>query len=72
MAKIISKRRLDIPVEDVVPVELKALKEVDNSEMNQVLNYLRVFKIEVGLLPEFWNARSFFQEIYSYSKQIIH
>jgi GxxExxY protein len=35
--KIIHKRRFDLLVEDVVLVELKALKEVDNSEMNQVL-----------------------------------
>jgi GxxExxY protein len=41
--KIIHKRRLDLIVEDVVLVELKALKEVDNAEMNQILNYLRIF-----------------------------
>lgn len=49
----IYKRRLDLIVEDVVLVELKALKEVDNSEYNQILNYLRVFKLEVGLLINF-------------------
>ena len=38
MKEIIHKRRLDLIVENVVLLELKALKEVDNSEMNQVLN----------------------------------
>ena len=59
--KVIHKRRLDLLVEDVVLVELKVLKEVDNSEMNQVLNYLRVFKIEVGLLLNFGASSLFFK-----------
>ncbi len=59
--KVIHKRRLDLLVEDVVLVELKALKEVDNSEMNQVLNYLKVFKIEVGLLLNFGASSLFFK-----------
>lgn len=41
--KLIYKRRLDLIVEDVILVELKAIKEVDNTEYNQILNYLRVF-----------------------------
>ena len=49
----IYKRRLDLIVDDVVLVELKALKEVDRTEYNQILNYLRVFKLEVGLLLNF-------------------
>ena len=59
--KIIHKRRLDLLVEDIVLVELKALKEVDKAEMNQVLNYLRVFKIEVGLLLNFGTPSLFFK-----------
>ncbi len=49
----IYKRRLDLTSEDVVLVELKALKEVDRTEHNQILNYLRVFRPEVGLLLNF-------------------
>jgi GxxExxY protein len=59
--KIIHKRRLDLLVEDVVLLELKALKEVDNSEMNQILNYLRIFNIEVGLLLNFGAPSLFFK-----------
>lgn len=51
--KLIYKRRLDLIVEDVVLVELKALKEINNTEQNQILNYLRVFNLEVGLLINF-------------------
>ena len=51
--RLIYKRRLDLIVEDVVLVELKAHKEIDNSEYNQILNYLRIFNLEVGLLINF-------------------
>ena len=51
--RLIYKRGLDLIVEDVVLVELKAIKEVDNVDYNQILNYLRVFKLEVGLLINF-------------------
>ena len=59
--KVIHKRRLDLLVEDVVLVELKAIKEVDNAVINLVLNYLRVFKIEVGLLLNFGVPSLFFK-----------
>ena len=51
--KLIYKRRLDLIVEDVILVELKAIKEVDAVDYNQILNYLSVFKLEVGLLINF-------------------
>ena len=51
--RLIYIRRLDLIVDDVVLVELKAIKEVDNGDYNQILNYLRVFKLEVGLLINF-------------------
>ena len=59
--KVIYKRRLDIIVENIVLLELKALKEVDNSEINQILNYLRVFNIEVSLLLNFGASSLFFK-----------
>ncbi len=51
--RLINKRRLDLIVEDVVLVELKAITEVDNGDYNQILNYLSVFKLAVGLLMNF-------------------
>ncbi len=50
---VIYKRRLDLIVENVVLLELKAQKIVDNTDYNQILNYLRVFQIEVSLLLNF-------------------
>jgi len=51
--KLIYKRRLDLIVENIVLLELKAIREVDNGDYNQIINYLRVFKMEVGLLLNF-------------------
>ncbi len=52
----VGSRRLDLFVEDKVLVELKAIREMDNYEFNQVINYLKVFRLEVGLLLNFGKA----------------
>ena len=49
----VGSRRLDLMVNGLVIVELKAIFELDNLYFNQVTNYLKVFKIEVGLLINF-------------------
>src|SRR5580765_7410635 len=49
----IGKRRVDFFVERVVSVEIKAISELNDSNLNQGLNYLEAFKIEVGLLLNF-------------------
>jgi GxxExxY protein len=51
--KLIYKRRLDIIVDNIILLELKAQKTVDNGDYNQIINYLRVFQLEVGLLLNF-------------------
>jgi GxxExxY protein len=51
--KLIAKRRLDLLIEKKVLIELKAVVEIHPDCMNQVLNYLKVFNIEVGLLLNF-------------------
>lgn len=51
--KLIAKRRLDLLVDNKVLVELKAISEIHPDVANQVLNYLKVFKFEIGLLLNF-------------------
>ena len=51
----VGSRRLDLLVENIFIVELKAVKEVEPIFYNQVINYLKVFNIEVGLLLNFGN-----------------
>ncbi|MBL0337382.1 MAG: GxxExxY protein [Chitinophagaceae bacterium] len=50
---VIGKRRLDILVDGMVLVELKARKDWFLSSLNQILNYMKIFKIEIGLLFNF-------------------
>jgi len=49
----IGKRRADFVVEKKVLVELKAISELNDAHLNQTLNYLKMYKLEVGLLINF-------------------
>jgi GxxExxY protein len=49
----IGTRRADFIVEGKVLVELKAIIELDEVHLAQVLNYLKAYKLEVALLINF-------------------
>jgi len=49
----IGTRRVDFLVEGCVLVELKAISVLDDVHLAQILNYLRAYKIEIGLLVNF-------------------
>ncbi|HXS58367.1 MAG TPA: GxxExxY protein [Hanamia sp.] len=49
----IGTRRADFVVEGKVLVELKAIIQLEDVHMAQVLNYLKAYKLEVGLLINF-------------------
>jgi len=51
--QLVGQARLDILVEDKVLLELKAVSELDKACYNRIMNYLKVFKIDVGLLLNF-------------------
>jgi GxxExxY protein len=57
VAEPIGTRRVDFLVEGLVLVELKALSELDDLHINQVLNYLKIYKIEIGLILNFGEKR---------------
>jgi GxxExxY protein len=46
-------RRVDFLVENLIPVELKALADLENAHINQGLNYLEAYNLQVGLLINF-------------------
>lgn len=46
-------RRVDFLVEDVISLELKARTELDDNHLNQGLNYLEAYNLEIGLLINF-------------------
>ncbi|HSQ25700.1 MAG TPA: GxxExxY protein [Anaerolineales bacterium] len=49
----IGRQRADFVVENKILVELKALPKYEDVHISQVLNYLRAFRLEVGLLINF-------------------
>jgi GxxExxY protein len=49
----IGARRADFVVEEKVLVELKAVVLLEDAHWAQVLNYLRAYRLEVGLLINF-------------------
>lgn len=49
----LSLRRVDFLVEEKVLVELKALTLIEEVHWAQILNYLRVYRVEIGLLINF-------------------
>ena len=60
---LIGKRRVDFLVEDKVMVEIKAVNSLDDSHLNQILNYLEAFKLEIGLLLNFGSSKLEFRRI---------
>jgi GxxExxY protein len=55
--KKIGTRRVDFFVENRVLVEIKALSALEDVHLAQAINYLEVFRVEIGLLLNF-GARS--------------
>ena len=55
--KLIGNRRVDFLVDGDVMVELKALTKLEDVNVAQLINYIEVYKVKVGLLINF-GARS--------------
>ena len=59
----IGTRRADFVVEGKVLVELKAIVELQDVHIAQVLNYLKAYRIEVGLLINFGSKSLTFKRL---------
>jgi GxxExxY protein len=59
----IGTRRADFVVEDKVLVELKAVIQLEDVHLAQALNYLKVYKLEVGLLINFGSRSLTFKRL---------
>ena len=53
ITKPIGTRRADFVVEGIVLVELKAITELEPVHEAQILNYLKAYRLEIGLLINF-------------------
>ncbi len=49
----IGTRRVDFLVEDIISLELKAIKQLEDVHMAQAINYLEAYNLEIGLLINF-------------------
>ena len=59
----IGTRRADFVVENKVLVELKAIIELEDVHLAQALNYLKAYKLEVGLLINFGSKSLTFKRL---------
>jgi GxxExxY protein len=50
---LIGKKRVDILAQGKILLELKATSQLEKMHFNQVINYLKVFNLEIGLLINF-------------------
>ena len=63
LRKPIGTRRADFVVKGKVLVELKAIIELEDVHLAQVLNYLKAYRIEVGLLINFGSKSLSFKRL---------
>ena len=68
----IGTRRADFIVEDKIIVELKALTSIDDVHKAQILNYLKAYRFEVGLLINFGEKSLNFKRLVLSAKSINH
>jgi len=59
----IGRRRADFVVEDKVLVELKAVKAIEDVHLAQTLNYLKAYRLSVGLLINFGGKSLIFKRL---------
>jgi GxxExxY protein len=59
----VGKRRVDFLVEKIIPVEIKAVKQLENVHLAEAINYLEAYKMEIGLLINFGSNRLEFHRI---------
>ena len=59
----IGRRRADFVVEGKVLVELKAIIELNDAHLAQTLNYLKAYRLEVGLLINFGSKSLTFKRL---------
>jgi GxxExxY protein len=59
----IGTRRADFIVEDKIVVEIKAVIELQDVHLAQILNYLKAYRMEVGLLINFGSKSMTFKRV---------
>jgi GxxExxY protein len=63
LVKPIGTRRADFVVENKVLVKLKAVIQLEDVHLAQTLNYLKAYRLEVGLLINFGSKSMTFKRL---------
>lgn len=61
----VGTRRVDFFVENKIMVELKATKQLEDVHLNQAMNYLEAYKMEIGLLINFGGKSLEFKRVHN-------
>ena len=59
----VGSRRVDFLVDDLVPVELKAVAAITDAHIAQTLNYLTAYQLRVALLINFGESSLVFKRL---------
>ncbi|MBS3915877.1 MAG: GxxExxY protein [Bacteroidetes bacterium] len=63
LKKPIGIRRADFVVEGIVMIEIKAVTRLEDVHLAQALNYLKAYKLEIGLLINFGSKSMEFRRL---------
>ena len=66
----IGTRRVDFFVEELIMVELKALKLLEDVHLAQAINYLEAYKMKIGLLINFGAKSLQFKRVHNNNLEI--
>jgi len=61
--ELIGIRKVDFLVEELISVELKAVKMLEDTHLAQALNYLEIYNLEIGLLINFGERSLVFKRL---------
>jgi len=63
--EMIGTRRVDFLVENIVSVELKAIKILEDVHLAQAVNYLEAFNLQTGLLINFGELKLKYKRLFN-------
>ena len=62
---IVGRKRVDYMIEDTISLELKAVRELTDKELNEGLNYLETHNLEIGLRINFGGTSLEFKRLFN-------
>lgn len=61
----VGSRRVDFLINNILAVEIKAIKKLEDVHLAQAMNYLEAYNLEVGLLINFGSTSLEFKRIHN-------